>query len=210
MQHSQLRIWNYHNSYSGGNTICIMDGMLSMPGFNAVNNVVSNGGMTSVAAGWPSGIGVVDHNFVTGSSGMSAAALGAPVKRRDGTLFTLKPTENQQSAGGPIWPSDQVVTDFTLPGGSSGEGKRHRCFAAVRDRWTNLRAASWIRARILLLAQLQTAVGSNGVIILMEAKWLPYRNTGFSSSRRRSNGRLGRLDSRAGLDRAFPCGRSRQ
>src|SRR5262245_53704835 len=98
---SALKIWFYHNSFSGGNSVWLMEGISSIPGFCAVNNVLSNGGLTSNAAGWPAEIGLFDYNIMSSSLGAYGSWYGP----------------NNVTNMVPVWPSKEVATDFTLPDG---------------------------------------------------------------------------------------------
>jgi hypothetical protein len=104
--HSDLRIWFYHNSFSGGNSVWIITNMLSMQGFMAVNNVINHGGSTSVSSGWPSEMGAFDYNALSGSLGAG------------GSWYGPHNIINMPQA----WPSDQVEKDFVLPDNHPARG----------------------------------------------------------------------------------------
>jgi hypothetical protein len=103
---SNLRMWWYNNSFSGGNSVWIMYALSSMPGFCAVNNVLSNNGNTANAADWPATVGLFDYNSMSG-------ALGAWGSWYGGHNVTMMP---------PIWSCAQVERDFIVPDGHSTKG----------------------------------------------------------------------------------------
>jgi hypothetical protein len=91
-EHSYLRIWFYHNTFSGGNSVWLITDMLSMPGFICVNNLLANAGLTANAATkppdddpfdkklvkqWPPEVGPFDYNAMNGSLGAGGSWYGS-------------------------------------------------------------------------------------------------------------------------------------
>jgi hypothetical protein len=116
-QHSQLRIWFYHNTFSGGNSVWVISDMLSMPGFVCINNLLANAGMTANAASkkidirderfgknvkqWPAEVGPFDYNAMGGALGAYGSWYGP-------NNITNMPT---------AWPTDVHEEDCSLPDG---------------------------------------------------------------------------------------------
>jgi hypothetical protein len=115
-EHSDLRIWFYHNTFSGGNSVWLITDMLSMTGFIAVNNLLANAGLTSNAASkhprseepfgktikqWPPEVGPFDYNAMNG-------VLGA-----GGSWYGAHNIANMPTA----WPTDVIQEECYLPDG---------------------------------------------------------------------------------------------
>jgi hypothetical protein len=100
-QASSLNVWFYHNSFSGGNVVWEIYDITSMPGFRAVNNVISHIGNTSNSSGWPSTMGSFDYNVMSGTLGASGSWYGG----------------NNRTGMPAIWSTSQIEKTFALPSG---------------------------------------------------------------------------------------------
>jgi hypothetical protein len=124
-QASSLNIWFYNNSFSGGVAVWELSGITSMPGFRAVNNVISHIGTTSISSGWPSTMGSFDYNSMS-------ATLGAGGSWYGGNNTTGMPA---------IWSTSQIEKPFALPPGHPSRDSAvdvGRVFAAAGTQYNAL------------------------------------------------------------------------
>jgi hypothetical protein len=103
-QVSNLNIWFYHNSFSGGAAVWELDKIRSMPGFRAVNNVISHSGNTAIDSSWPSTMGLFDYNIMTANLSVVGGAWYG------GNNTTGMPA---------IWSTSQIEKNFAVPFGHS-------------------------------------------------------------------------------------------